>query len=306
MGTGGTAAAMSRRCSAPRPAPTRSSRPSGPIRRTRGASTSSARRCSTLARVAAEGVGVTECRISVASAGSDFVVLTARSRIGGGPSEEASPPERPVAHSREVLRSGRRLVISDLAATNLLERADAELLRQRGDNAVLAVPMATTGPARAVLELVESRFPRAFSGANVAFAEFIARQARRLVSDETRDDSVDLAPELPSSVVETGPPELPAAPGVATLDGMVTGPGRPRRATASAPVTLAPFADGRGVARALDLESSPLAAGLRRVHRLPGGGRRREPVPLRRTSRATPWTTAGRGKWPSGRPPHAP
>ncbi len=197
-------------------------RPSGPILRARGIDELRAPLL-TLARVAAEGVGVTECRISMASSGGDFVVLTARSRIGGSPSEETSPPDVPLPTVGEVLRSGRRLVISDLAATNLLARADADLLRRRGDNAVLAVPMATTGPARAVLELVESRFPRAFSGANVAFAEFIARQARRLVSDETRDDSVDLAPELPSSVVATGPPELPGGPGATALDGIGAG-----------------------------------------------------------------------------------
>ena len=40
---------------------------------------------------------------------------------------------------------------------------------------------AVEGRNRAVLELVESRAPRAFTGANVAFAEFMARQAARLL-----------------------------------------------------------------------------------------------------------------------------
>ena len=174
----------------------------------------------TLARVAAEGVGVPQCRISVASTGGGFVVLTARSQIGGSPSEETSPSEVPLPTVNEVLRSGRRLVISDLAATSLLERADAEQLRRRGDNAVLAVPLATTGPARAVLELVESRFPRAFTGANVAFAEFIARQAKRLMAGPTRDDAVDLSPGLPDGVIGAGALKPPGSPEVAALDGV--------------------------------------------------------------------------------------
>ena len=57
------------------------------------------------------------------------------------------------------------------------------MLRLRGDAAVLAVPLALEGRNRAVLELVESRAPRAFNGANVTFAEFMARQAARLLTD---------------------------------------------------------------------------------------------------------------------------
>ncbi len=138
-----------------------------------------------LARVAAEGVGVTECRISLAEADGAFTVFTARSRTGGGtPSEDESSPGAPLPTVREVLHTGRRLVIADLSSTNLLERPDAEALRQRGDAAILAVPLAVDGRNSAVLELVESRVPRAFTGANVTFAEFMARQAARLLSDE--------------------------------------------------------------------------------------------------------------------------
>ena len=138
-----------------------------------------------LARVAAEGVGVTECRISLAEAGDSFTVLTARSRTGGGtPSEDESSAGVPLPTVREVLHTGRRLVIADLGSTNLLERPEAEALRQRGDAAILAVPLAVDGRNSAVLELVESRAPRAFTGANVTFAEFMARQAARLLSTE--------------------------------------------------------------------------------------------------------------------------
>ena len=74
-------------------------------------------------------------------------------------------------------------MIADLATTNLLERGEAELLRKRGDAAVLAVPLTVDGRNQAVLELVESRAPRAFTGANVTFAEFMARHAARLLAD---------------------------------------------------------------------------------------------------------------------------
>jgi len=137
-----------------------------------------------LARVAAEGVGVTECRISLAEADDTFTVLTARSQTGAGaPSEDESSAGVPLPTVREVLHTGRRLVIADLGSTSLLERPEAEALRQRGDAAILAVPLAVHGRNSAVLELVESRAPRAFTGANVTFAEFMGRQAARLLSD---------------------------------------------------------------------------------------------------------------------------
>ncbi len=141
----------------------------------------------TLARVAAEGVGVTECRISLAERHGRFRILSARRP---GP-ERSSAEEETIGEAlptvREVLRTGRRVVIADLASTNLLERSEAEALRLRGDAAVLAVPLTVKGRNRAVLELVESRAPRSFTGANVTFAEFMARQAERLLADGLDD-----------------------------------------------------------------------------------------------------------------------
>ena len=81
-----------------------------------------------------------------------------------------------------------------MRTTNLLERGEAELLRQRGDAAVLAVPLTVDGRNQAVLELVESRAPRAFTGANVTFAEFMARHAARLLADG--DDAAHEQPEI--------------------------------------------------------------------------------------------------------------
>ena len=137
-----------------------------------------------LARVAAEGVGVTGCRVSIAAAGGAFSVFSAQRRTGGGADDQVADPGEALPAVREVLRTGRRLVIADLAATNLLERRDAEVHRQCGDAAILAVPLAADGRYRAVMELVDTRAPRDFSGANVTFAEFMARQASRLISGE--------------------------------------------------------------------------------------------------------------------------
>ena len=155
----------------------------------------------TLARVAAEGVGVTECRISLAEGHGRFRILSAR-RTGR---EESSAEEETIGEAlptvREVLRTGRRVVIADLASTNLLERSEAEMLRLRGDAAVLAVPLAVDGRNRAVLELVESRAPRSFTGANVTFAEFMARQAARLLTDGLDDGLEQREVGLPEETV---------------------------------------------------------------------------------------------------------
>ncbi len=152
-----------------------------------------------LARVAAEGVGVTECRISLPEADDTYTILTASSRTGRGtPSEVESSSGEPLPTVRVVLRTGRRLVIADLGSTNLLERPEAEELRQRGDVAVLAVPLAVDGRYSAVLELVESRAPRVFTGANVTFAEFMARQAAGLLSDQEGTSDAGAVGQLPA------------------------------------------------------------------------------------------------------------
>lgn len=116
-----------------------------------------------------------------------------------------SPVRRPQPVAREVLRTERRLVIGDLATTTLLERADTEALRRHGDVAVLAVPVSAAGRNRAVLELVETRAPRAFSGVSVTFAEFMARQATRLIAgDEDQDQSPRRALDLPGDATTAG------------------------------------------------------------------------------------------------------
>jgi diguanylate cyclase (GGDEF)-like protein/excisionase family DNA binding protein len=159
----------------------------------------------TLASVTAEGVGVDQCRISIAEDG-DVRVFTAFSPSGTtGPQQQESGPETPAAVVREVLRTGHRLVIGDLATTTLLERSEAEDLRRRGDMALLAVPVTVAGRSRAALELVETRAARAFSGANVAFAEFMARQAARLIAgDEVREELPRRALDFPGDAPDAG------------------------------------------------------------------------------------------------------
>ena len=130
-----------------------------------------------------------------------------RTHGGAGTAEDEEAAAEPLPTVREVLRTGRRLVISDLGSTNLLERSEANALRQRGDAAVLAVPVATEGRNRAVLELVESRAQRAFSGANVAFAEFMARQAANLLVDGGSDRQPTAG--LPDEIVPIAAPPSP-------------------------------------------------------------------------------------------------
>jgi diguanylate cyclase (GGDEF)-like protein/excisionase family DNA binding protein len=160
----------------------------------------------TLAGVAAEGVGVSECRISLPGAEGAVRLLVARRLPGGGVDDLEDGGEGPALPTvREVLRTGRRLVISDLASTSLLARDEAEALRRRGDAAVLALPLSVGGRSLAVLELVESRAPRAFSGPNVTFAEFMARQAARLLGAE--EDHEPVAPAVPDESRLSSRPE---------------------------------------------------------------------------------------------------
>ena len=163
----------------------------------------------TLARVAAEGTGVSACRVTLAEGDGRFRVLTARSRSAGGRSsveEETIGEALPTV--REVLRTGRRVVIADLISTNLLERSEVEVLRRRGDAAVLAVPLAVEG-SRAVLELIDTRAPRAFTSANVEFAEFMARQAARVLAGGAGDALEQPEVGLPDETMPGGARLLP-------------------------------------------------------------------------------------------------
>ncbi len=161
-----------------------------------------------LARAAAEGVGVTSCRISLRAKDGGLRVMSARSRIGGAIEDAAGGPGDALpAVQGEVLRTGRRLVIADLASTSRLDHGDAAVHRQRGDAALLALPLNADGRIRAVMELVESRAPRTFDAANLTFAEFMARQASRLRPHLRSPGCADL-----TATLQTSSPQRRGAP----------------------------------------------------------------------------------------------
>jgi len=140
-----------------------------------------------LAQVAAEGIGVTACLFAIVT-GDGAVHIIADHRPPGTTRYVSAganmPLERAPAIS-EVLRTGRRLVIADLASTNLLARSEADTYLRCGDTAILALPLAVDSGFAGVMELAETRGARAFTGANIAFAEFMARQASRLLGGES-------------------------------------------------------------------------------------------------------------------------
>ena len=140
-----------------------------------------------LAALAADGIAATSCVIALHTPDKALRIVADYAQGGRARPTEvgtASPLERaPIAS--EVLRSGRRLVIADLATTKLLSHAEAEIYRSRGDAAVLAVPLLIAGRVAGVMELAERHAPRSFTGANISFAEFIASQAARLIAGKT-------------------------------------------------------------------------------------------------------------------------
>ena len=172
-----------------------------------------------LARVAAEGIGATSCVFA-------FLADAARLRViaSYGPSE-GSPPEGAVVHvdampaASEVLRTGRRLVIADVSTTSLLSREAVETYRRDGNAALLGLPLTLDGRLAGVMLISDQRSPRAFTGANVAFATFVARQAALLLPGHgppgAEDEPVDprLSVERPvGPLLARAPGELARAP----------------------------------------------------------------------------------------------
>ena len=136
-----------------------------------------------LARVAAEGVGVTECRISLRRP------TTPSPSSPHAAARAAAQRLRTRARRRARCRPSARCCApagGSSSPTWAPPISSSDPRRRRSASAatppILAVPLAVDGRNSAVLELVESRAPRAFTGANVTFAEFMARQAARLLS----------------------------------------------------------------------------------------------------------------------------
>ena len=174
----------------------------------------------TLARVAAEGLDLASCRILLARGGGD-VVAWSYSRGGdaapdggegrGGAGRAAAGGtrggERAAALDASlavaVLHSGRRLVIGDLEGSKLLPDDVAVALRRRGARALLALPLPLRHGRGGVMALAAAA-RREFTGQDVAFAEFLAREAATLIDGE--------APSPP----EHGLPAVPGARPVTT------------------------------------------------------------------------------------------
>ncbi|MBE3033349.1 MAG: GAF domain-containing protein, partial [Actinobacteria bacterium] len=162
---------------------------------------------SVLAQVAAEGVGATSCVFALLVGEGRLRIVAGYGRAGGlSPADGVVLLEDAPAPA-EVLRNGRRLVIADLTSTSLLARGAAEAYREQGEAALLALPLIIGGRHAGVMQLSDSRAPRAFTGANVAFAEFMARQAARLMAGDGQRPEEDAAQE-PRLAVD--PPAAPS------------------------------------------------------------------------------------------------
>ena len=162
---------------------------------------------SVLAQVAAEGVGATSCVFALLVGEGRLRVVAGYGRAGGlSPADGVVLLEDAPAPA-EVLRNGRRLVIADLTSTSLLARGATEAYREQGEAALLALPLFIGGRHAGVMQLSDSRAPRAFTGANVAFAEFMARQAARLMAGDGQLPDED-APQDPRLAVD--PPAAPS------------------------------------------------------------------------------------------------
>ena len=135
-----------------------------------------------IARVSAEGLGVSSCLIALiegtalTAVAEHTQVATPRSMVLG---DSIPLDDAPVA--ARVVRDARRVVVPDLANTTALSDPEAGLYRACGDRAILCQPIYIDGCVAGVLELAESRLPRSFTGPNIAFAEFMARQAAMIL-----------------------------------------------------------------------------------------------------------------------------
>jgi excisionase family DNA binding protein len=151
---------------------------------------------SALARVAADGLDVTSCTFFLATGGGALRFLAEYARGVQRPHRSGgstiTPAQAPCA--AEVLRTSRRVIVADLTATNLFTPAETEVCRSTGDTAVLALPLARGERVLGVMQLAARHTPRTFTGADIAFAEFVAGQAVHLIGDGD-------APAAPASVV---------------------------------------------------------------------------------------------------------
>jgi len=151
-----------------------------------------------LTRAAAEGIGVTSCLIAVDSDGTSQVVASYDSTTDHGvPAPGARLTRESAPAADEVRNTGRRMIVADVATGNVLTPNEVSGCHMRGEKAVLALPLTVSGRLFGVMQLVEHRTPRRFSGANVAFAEFVARQAAGIIADVVTGDAAPTRDRAP-------------------------------------------------------------------------------------------------------------
>ncbi len=135
-----------------------------------------------LASVAAEGVAVTSCCIALCDGDDTLRIVAAHPPDGHGRTAGAHLPRESSATEAEVLRSRRRLVVPDLAATSLLAPPVAEDYLRQGVRALLVLPITVAGRSLGVLRLADTRGPHDFTAAMVTFAESVAGHAGLLIA----------------------------------------------------------------------------------------------------------------------------
>ncbi len=194
----------------------------------------------TLARVAVDGIGCGAATIALAD-GDDLEVMADHARLGVAcrlrRGQRCALDDAPA--SALAIRERRRVVIADLAATTVLSARQAGLYRGLGHTALLAAPIVVQGRTVGALELADTGAPRAFTSADVAFAEFVARQASLLVAEECGTAAPWPALRVTPSATSVAGTAADAAPSLSTGSPADRLAGRPE------PTGLLP-PDGRG------------------------------------------------------------
>ena len=172
---------------------------------------------SVLARVAAEGIGATSCIFALLVDASRLRIAASHGSAAASYPPGEIVPLDDIPAAAEVIRTGRRLVIADLSTTRLLSRESVALLRRDGDAALLGLPLRVDDRLAGVMQISDRRSPRELTGANVAFAEFVAGQAALLMADH----------EVPRPEQAPRDPRLAAGQPVRPL--VARAPGEPER-----------------------------------------------------------------------------
>jgi len=141
-----------------------------------------------LAIVTAGGTGTTSCLVAVQDGDETFRIAAvhgdAESRAVGTRLPFSSLPVE-----SEVVNSGRRLHIPDVARTRLLARSTADEYSRRGARGLLALPIDLGDGRFGVLRLGDSRGPHSFDVDAMTFAELMAHHAGILLTGRPHQDA---------------------------------------------------------------------------------------------------------------------